>query len=263
MRKNIKISTSKFGAEDINILNIIFENRDVWNIVDVEIPEYLYLDRKSLLLEQVKKSDFTMKEARTIITHILRVSRNETVTIGTDESKTDSFVNYLFGKIGFNEDPYIIALHNRCEFRFGNRYIKSIPDVVTIKDDILVLVAEDKHIRNVSSASQFGEYQIAGELIASAYINYRNYLGIHNTIYRSTVYAVRVIGTRFTFYSCTVPIKYIMELEEAEITSQITVFRHPSLNNVGEYSFYDYKDPNDRDKILDILFSIKEEIYDS
>lgn len=55
---------------------------------------------------------------------------------------------------------------------------------------------KDKHLHNVSNFDGWGEWQIAGELLASTYVNHRE-LERYKV---QSLFAIRVIGTRFTFY---------------------------------------------------------------
>lgn len=171
------------------------------------------------------------------------IALNEIVIRGTDESKTDTFVNYLLTKTGFTEYPFILRLKPMYEFKVHHKTITSIYDFSVEKNNKILLVEEDKHIRNTTHGTAWGEYKIAGEVIAGSYNNY-----VLHTTY-SEILVIRVIRTRFTFYYTIIPLDYLDSLSYGLPNIDITIDRYPDG--------LEYKNPDDRVVIIDVLLKIK------
>jgi len=252
-------STSEFDETDIIKLNIKFKNLDNFKFKEILNNNHSSIENISpLYIRNMKYENFIgCSRNITNISHLSnkekqfailidQIALNEEVIRGTNESKTDTFVDYLLREIGFSDYPLILKLKPLYEFRVKNKNISSIYDFSVEKDNRILLVEEDKHIKNTTLGAAWGEYQIAGEIIAGAYNNY--VLHFNNSI----IISIRVIGTRFTFYYTIVSLEYLNSLAKGLPIEKITIFRYPD-NNIG----LDYKDPNERNIIIDILQQIK------
>ena len=256
-------STSEFNRHDIARLRVVYINVDSEDrfklllykyptSISVQSPLYISNIDYNMLVGCSKNKDIVHnlpdkeKQFAILIDHI---ALNEDVIQGTDESKTDTFVDYVLREIGLADYPLTLKLQPLYELIVRHKRISSVYDFSVEKDGTLLLVEEDKHIRNASPGSAWGEYQIAGEILAGAYSNYIR----HSR--PSDIIAMRVIGTRFTFYHSSVPLDYLDSLAIGLPETDVTVIRYPS--QVTEKIGLDYKIPDERKAIIDILQSIR------
>ncbi|CAH1766281.1 4961_t:CDS:2 [Entrophospora sp. SA101] len=150
---------------------------------------------------------------RTLAEYISEILLKEYAEAGKRERVTDSFVNFLLGVLEFNEYPFSLRL--KADFD------------------------EDKHIKNVDKLTWWGEFQIAGEL-------YVNHLEIKGRYYVQTLFAIRVIGTRFTFYKAEIGFNYLNSLPNGFPGNSMYIYRYPGRNNQSrdDIPCLDYTDPN-------------------
>jgi hypothetical protein len=258
-------STSDFGARDIQKLNINYEKvNDVTSFIgdDVEpigVDESLYIkDIDKVGILTYKDNTNLNKVERSLCKYISRIVENSNITIGTSESHTDNFVAYLLRKMCLDEDPYCLSYHPAYKFYVKGKWITSIPEFGVDKDGMVIFIDEDKHINNIGNSKAWGEYQIAGELLAVAYTNYNKiYIGRkRKETTHQTLYSMRVIGTQFTFYKAIVSHSYLDSLSENLPTESFTIYRYPS-NDDESYSHFDYLKPVQRKKIIYTIYKLR------
>jgi hypothetical protein len=172
------------------------------------------------------------------------------------ESYVDTYVDSLLHILGFNFYPYSIKIQHKYEIRLNKDTMKitAKPDftVASIKSNMLVVI-EDKTMKNARYTNRWKEDQVLGELFVIA----------HNQRIRDTtnIYAVRIIGTLFTFYRATVTIEYIKEtLNGYPIKQHMNILRYPDPgNDVYEINALDICKTEDRKVIIEYLNRIKSE----
>jgi len=258
-------STSDFRKIDIYSLNIVFEDvqsqKEIVHsdlTVVTDIPEEVYVS--NLSSAQIRDAarnprailDLTRK-SRTFVQLISYLMENESVVRGTEESRTDAFVQHLLEKLEFGEYPLMIQPQPIFKFKVHTKEISSKYDYAVIRDSKIMLIDEDKHFRNTGPPSAWGEYQIAGEIISGAYCNYS--LDARN--YKDTMYAVRVIGLRFTFYKAIVPQDYLDSLGDGLPVNEVKIYRFPPSSKDQSFPHLDYGDPEGRRTIIEILVSMR------
>lgn len=263
--KHLPSSTSDFKPIDVRSLNIYYVNAinadelfDSYSY-NLQIPNYLMirgLGKNELLLLSPELLQSLDDDERTTAKYLSKILRNELQTIETRESKTDTFVNFLLTDLRFNRDPFLLNLQPDYKFRVANKQITSKPEFTIEKDDTVMCLDEDKHIHNTTKVSGYGQDQIAGELLACAYVNYNNADSISAGC-DQTVFAIRVIGSKFTFYKAFITSSYFQSLADGfpPDEEQVRIFRYPSYN-IG----YDYADPSHRAEILELLVRLRERI---
>ena len=96
-----------------------------------------------------------------------------------------------------------------------------------------MIIDEDKHLHNIERSNWWGEFQIAGELLAAAYVNH---LEINKRYHIQTLYAIRVIGTRFAFYKAEVRSDYIDILSEGFPIDRMYIYGYPSQDGFDGHS---------------------------
>ncbi|KAI9226599.1 MAG: hypothetical protein DHS80DRAFT_25062 [Piptocephalis tieghemiana] len=252
-------STSRFRKQDTDDLNISFEGvKEWWTPIEMfDAPTFFYLRNEDVPTNE-EGGEYT-REERTLISHLNKIRINEGVVTGTQESNTDSMVNYVLTKLEFNEYPCSLRLQQLIQFYYGDRSITSVPEFCIEHGIDTVLIDEDKHFKNVRQGTQWGEYQIAGEMLAIACSNHDKQYS-HGLEIRSyeTVHAMRVIGARFTFYKSIVSKKYIDSVNEGTPSEKMVIMRYPdNYDKDPAFSHWDFFKPTERRKIIEALFQIK------
>jgi len=113
-------------------------------------------------------------------------------------------------------------------------------------------------LKNVGPSNEFGELQIAGEILACANENIRR----SGQYMDQTLFAIRVISTYFTFYMATIPADYWKELYIGLPESEsVEIQRWPENN--GAQNDLDIADPAGRKKIIISLLKLREFLLNS
>lgn len=257
-------STAYFREVDVFSLNISFsdiDHADNFHFpVEAVMPsEILISDRTgesliSCLKDEGVINDLPRKE-KTFAMLLAYVLINETATRGTEESRTDSLVDQILRTLEFNEYPLMLQLQPLYKFSVYNKEITSKFDFGITKNGKIAMIDEDKHFGNTGPSYAWGEYQIAGEMLTGASYNYS--LTGHSD---DLVFAVRVIGTRFTFYKTKVSTSYLNSLAEGLPTEEeMIIYRYPSRNTQNKlFPNFDFSIPKERRIIVDMLLRIRE-----
>ena len=205
----LKDSTSEFRDIDTRSLRITYEDIDVNNIIELSttVPIDMMIKNKGYrdLVGCNNDEDILTGLSDTEKTYAMAldyVLANESVVRGTEESRTDTMVDYILRGVGLGTYPFLLRIQPTYKFYVDSKSITSVYDFGVVKKEKVIIVEEDKHIKNVSAANKWGEHQIAGELLAAAYTNFHT----------ECIYAIRVIGTRFTFYKTNVSLEYLTSL---------------------------------------------------
>lgn len=120
----------------------------------------------------------------------------------------------------------------------------------------MVIVIEDKTMENAKYSNNWKEDQILGELFVAVHDTVRNYKDI---IYPINIFAVRVVGTLFTFFKTIVDKEYVKEtLKGYPKDNSMIVQRHPTVADETYLTAYDICNKKDRENILICMSSIKE-----
>ncbi|KAF0452289.1 hypothetical protein F8M41_001927 [Gigaspora margarita] len=263
-------STSDFRWKDLNALNIHYYNGAIEMFEDT--PDFSY--DTSFLLRNAKKEQFFYAwdddsltegwndEERSLARYMSNVLLKEISSAGKRERVTDSFVNFLLGVLKFNVYLLSLELKADCYFKVHNKKVISETDFSIWKGNLFVIIDEDKHLHNVVKSTMWGECQIASELLAAAFVNDKEI----QEIYRSqSLFAIRVIGTQFTFYRAEVGSNYLNNLSEGfPDDDEMRIYRYPvyqEYQDTKKIPCFDYTDPDQRKTILDILLKIKKFRY--
>jgi hypothetical protein len=247
--------TSGWRKKDIKHFNIKFVGMDPKKDINNLPDEY-----KNFVLEdwdesKIKYSDTTSldKLSKSIINKlrgILGITRTGT----NREIKVDSFIYYMFNKLGLNDDPFDMFAQYKCGFDTEEKTFTSKPDFIIFKDNSITIIIEDKHRFNAGLFNEWGEYQTIGEIITCA-AHVISEKGITESF---TVNAIRVIGTKFTFYKANVSREYILESYELKSKSRnsLIVERYPVKNKSDVIGALNFCNIEDRLNILKSIYSI-------
>lgn len=265
--------TSKWNSEHVIALNIEYVN--VNDIIEIIEPSNLNDDDnfKKLILKDWNRKNFLyadnddyknikFSKVITIMRKIKNVLKNEDVG-PKRETKVDSFIMTLLDFLGFDEEPFL--MHPQYDYSVyldndQHKITSKVEFMITIEDKYVVLIVEDKHPKNVSELSDWSEPQIAGEIFGAAYHNIS--INDENLIYPFNIYAIRVIGTKITFYKSIITREYLKEAQEIlPKKNKLKIKRFPEqkgpLQNQSRIlEALDFTNENDRKIILSIFKSL-------
>ena len=262
-------STGDFRKIDVNSLQIQFlgtgDPRDIFKSdITSKIPDYFYIKNydentiRNILYESETSTVKLTKKEKTLAKYLQKIVDNEKIARGTSESNTDSLVDYILRKLELDEDPFLMRIQPNYKFYVHNKEISSNPEFSVEKDDLVVFIDEDKHIKNIGPSKNWGENQIAGEILAAASTNYNDIFinRKRKLTYQQVVYSMRVIGTRFTFYKATIPNTYLESLGDGFPEESFTIYRFPDNEVDKSLSNYNYMIPEEREIIVNMLFKL-------
>jgi len=149
------------------------------------------------------------------------------------------------------------------KFYVYDKEISSNPEFSIERKGLVMFIDEDKHIKNIGKAKGWGEYQIAGEVLAAASTNYNTYNSSDTGSENQIIRCMRVIGTHFTFYKAIIPGEYLLSLGNGFPDKGFEIIRFPHNDKEEPRSSFDYMIGDDRKKIVDMLFRLKNELENS
>ncbi|KAI8070771.1 hypothetical protein BC940DRAFT_295515 [Gongronella butleri] len=122
------------------------------------------------------------------------------------EYYVDTFVSTLFHVMKMNDYPLSINAQHVLKVDIGEQEepIVSVPEfIIRSRKSKMLVVVEDENASNAKYVNQWKENQVMGDIFVAA----------HNmkVTAPSEMYAIRIIGTLFTFYKVFISPEYIME----------------------------------------------------
>jgi hypothetical protein len=167
-------------------------------------------------------------------------------------------------KVGFNSFPLVLNAQPKYSFEVENNKVTTRPEFSVEKEEQIkcIFLDESRHLSNLKLATEFAECQIAAELLACAFTNYAHPLS-KTMLHDQTIYAVRIIGTRFTFYKAEIKKDYFEALNEGGTLNEsqsVTVLRYPPNDDKETIYGFDYSNKSQRPHILKLLTRLKEQI---
>ncbi|KAF0421284.1 hypothetical protein F8M41_006807 [Gigaspora margarita] len=177
------------------------------------------------------------------------------------ETFTDSLINYLLMELRLNKHPFTLRLHPDFSFSVSDKNVSAKVEFSILKENAMILIDEDKYIRSLRQTTEYGESQISAEILACAFTNFDN-ADSPTTGESQTVYAMRVIGTRFTFYKAFLSRDYLRSLHKGfpPHNLSVTISRFPPNDSKETLHGHDYADKNQRFLIVDLLYRLKESL---
>lgn len=169
----------------------------------------------------------------------------------------DTYVSTLFHIMKMNDYPLSINAQHELNVDIGEQeeHITSIPDfIIRSRKSKMLVVVEDKNTSNAKYINQWKENQVMGEIFVAA----------HNMKISepSEMYAIRIIGTLFTFYKVFITPEYIKEsLLGLPKENYMDVHRYPSPGtSVYQINALDFCKLEDRKIIVEYLSKIRDEL---
>lgn len=201
-------------------------------------------------------------QSKTLIGKIRKVFLAEEASIS--EVRVDGFMSSLLSILCFDNYPCFLYPQYNFTAKIGpdSRAIGAKPDFSVLSEsDRLMLVTEHKFLRSAVYSNNWKEDQVLGELFAAVHHIVTNSRA--KVMYPVTVYAVRIIGTKFTFYKAVAALEYIKESAKLgmSIDNEMVVQRCPPVDdNPSRLTAYDICNKDDRMCILQCLCSIRKAI---
>lgn len=251
-------NTSSWTKDICRSLNIQFENADS---IDKIIQQLSVDDSEEILLNgydlsKLYDTDLRLSAAvTTIVRKVRKIINNPYIK----EMIIDAFVMSLLNYLGFDRDPFDMFPQYDFSATIGDSHkiTSKVEFMVIRQEQYVVFVVEDKRPASVAELTDWGEPQIAGELFVSAFHNV--FLGYAK--YPIKVFAIRVVGTRFTFYKSEISRSYMEEsLLNLPAKNFMVIQRYPPQEGPKEdgsraLNAWDFCNPDDRKEIVKTLKS--------
>lgn len=191
------------------------------------------------------------KKVKSLIAKIREVHIASTTI---SEMYVDGFMNTLLQILCFDDYPCLLYPQYSYSAKIGPRNhtvnAKSDFSVIYNKHQIL-LVVEDKTTSNANRTNNWKEDQVLGEL----------FVAVHRANnYPISMYAIRVVGTLFTFYKAFATDEYILETAKYGTAekSKMVVQRYPPISDSSvQLTAYDICKVDERRRILECMCSIR------
>jgi hypothetical protein len=250
---------------NINNINNILDNYNILNNYNIFLSNYWNSKNKFILSDDDKqfKENYDKiedKKIQTIVDKIGTIIIDEKAN-KIDESSIDDFVRSLFYYLGFDENPLKI-ISKKIEIKINNNKIISKPDLsIANRNNILLMIIEDKHSKNSNYIYNYSEPQIGGEIFCAAINNILNINIITN--FPIIIFAIRIITTSFTFFKAIISEEYIKEAiksnEKLPLKNSLSIYKYPQYNIDNKpiepgLNFCLYEQ---RNEIINILLNIK------
>ncbi|KAF0520285.1 hypothetical protein F8M41_016414 [Gigaspora margarita] len=249
--------------KNINSANEIFEPLSE----NIQINNDLFvgnLTREELLVALVPGNPIYNKlndNEQSLAVYLNNVILNEQLSEVARETFTDSLICYLLTELRLNKRPFTLILQPDFSFSVFDKNVFAKVKFGIQKENTMIFIDEDKHIRNLKPSTEYGESQITAEILACAFTNFNN--ADSPTKGKSQMlYAMRVIGMRFAFYKAFLSRDYLRSLRKGfpPHNLSVTISRFPS-NDIEEMLHgHDYADMNQRFLIVDLLYRLKESL---
>ena len=196
---------------------------------------------------------------RTLIGKVRKVFMSEEESI--TEVIVDGFMDSMLHILCFDDYPCFLYPQYSYSAKIGpnSRVVKAKPDFGILSEtDKIMLVIEDKTVTIASYSNNWKEDQVMGELFAA--VHHVVTKSRTHVVYPVTVYAVRVIGTKFTFFTASATLEYIKESAKLglSISNEMVVQRCPPVeDNPSHLTAYNICDRGGRLRILECMCAIR------
>lgn len=207
------------------------------------------------------RNDVKDNDKKTLIRKIKNIYDAQKSSQEMREMHVDGFMMTMLNLLHFDYDPCYLYPQYEYSIKLGRHLHKivSVADfgVVTENHKILLIV-EDKTMMNALYSNNWKEDQVLGELFVAGHNIVEN-IKNGQLIYPIEVFAIRVVGTLFTFYKSVMTKEYIKESSKKLPTvNSMKVIRHPCVDDdPSKLTAYDICVLDDRIKILRILCGIQ------
>ena len=259
-------SASKWDGSTIVHMNIVVKDvNDLFSDLDISadakrvvLPEWK--DTKWLTDVDLVSAPYS-KSIKSLIEKVHRVVRAQQ---SMTEVLVDGFMYSLLFILGFDDYPCTVYPQYVYSTRIGlrNHLVQAKADYGVLSGSKkLMLVVEDKTVTTATYANNWKEDQVMGELFVAVHDLHHYGVGSDKVDFPVIMYAVRVVGTLFTFYKAVGTLDYIKETSRTgtAINNEMVVERYPPIeDNPFKLTAFDICNLNDRMRILKCLCSIRD-----
>jgi hypothetical protein len=264
---SVILSTSNWKRKDSNDLKIVC--RDVEQEVMFGNQICLNEDSKKLVVSDWINGEWlsikdieALNEHPKVKTFLIKVKAVYDARSQIKEIYVDGFMDTMLHILGFDDYPCLVYPQYEYSAIIGEdeHIINARTDFsVVTKSYRMLIVIEDKTMNNAAYSNNWKEDQVLGEL----------FVAIHNVVrtnypiqYPIEIYAVRVVGTLFTFYKTAATVDYIRESAKGIPEHySMEVQRHPTVeDDPSRLTAYDICNREDRYKILECMSAIKRKL---
>lgn len=246
--------TSEWKSSTVMCMNINVLNADLFtlkydtdDIIDIADSAWCSpIDVKHLNIEPGYK------------TLVLELKRIYDANNSLAEHYIDTYTNTLLYLAGFNQYPLSVNLQHVSETELGEDevHISSVPDfVVKSETSKTMIIVEDKNSKHARYTNQWMENQVLGEMFVAGIKQGKS----------ADIYAIRIIGTLFTFYKANITPGYIKDVLTNLIPKNecMDVGRYPDPgDNVYKINALDFCKTHERRIILECFNQIKQQMED-
>ncbi|KAI9307941.1 hypothetical protein BJ944DRAFT_261118, partial [Cunninghamella echinulata] len=222
-----KINTIDCNMEEMFNKNNILLDEETKKLL---LPEWLDEDwLLKLDLDELNIPDGRIKTLLGKIQYVVKAQRPR------KGFYVDGYMSTFLPLLGF--DTYPLYMYPQYE------YSADIFDEQRLHK--MVIVIEDRTVINATYSNNWKEDRILGELFIAVHDTVKNYKDV---TYLINIFAIRVVGTLFTFFKTIVGEDYVME----------TLKGYPKNSSMEPYlTAYDVCNISDRENILKCMLSIK------
>ncbi|RMZ98308.1 hypothetical protein BpHYR1_017538 [Brachionus plicatilis] len=268
--------STMFTPAHLETLGIQFENtQDIEQFFDLKLELYDF-DESLMILNLIRHDLRTLDERPELLNELTdnektiglllnKVIAHDPLKVSIRESFTSNFLNYLLIKLGFAQYPLLMYSQPKYSLEFEGLKMTGKPEFsIENRSQIkCIFVDENRHLTNIKIATEFSECQIAAELTAAAYTSYASPAS-SSMLKDQTVFAVRVIGTRFTFYKAIFHKIYLESISSGNLDlaqrHELNVYRYPPNDETETLFGFDYSDNKHREIVLKLLIRLREQI---
>jgi hypothetical protein len=249
--------TSDWTSKITNTMHIRVQNHDIFQLPMTYEPKNIHLD---CITDDMWKGYIDIEKLpidakyKTLVDEIKTVyDENNSIS----EYYIDTYVLTLFMLMNLNDYPLSINPQHvlGVDISEMEEHIVSIPDfIIKSKKSKMVIVVEDKNMASAKFINQWKENQVMGEIFVAA----------HNMriSQSSELYAIRIIGTFFTFYKAFITPEYIKESALGlPVEHFMDVYRYPDPgSNYSQINALDFCKIEERRIIIEYLSKISKEL---
>lgn len=248
-------SASKWGYSTVQHLNVrvtdmptMFSNCTLNDeAVQLTLPEWV---SGNWLM---KKDIGPMPHANRVKSLLTKIREVYIASTTLSEMYVDGFMSTLLHILCFDDYPCLLYPQYTYSTQIGPRnhtvHAQSDFSILSHKHQIL-LVIEDKTTSNANLTNNWKEDQVLGEL----------FVAVHQAKqFPASVYAIRVVGTLFTFYKAVATEEYILETAKMgkAVKNEMVVQRYPLVKKGVQLTAYNICNVDDRKRILECMCFIK------
>lgn len=166
-------------------------------------------------------------------------------------TQVSGFMFTLLQLLKFNEFPLSVYSGYAYFVKLGQgqqNIVAAMPDIAALgRSHKMVVIMEDPAEEACTYSNNWKENNLLHEMFLSIHRTASDNIAV---TYPITAYAIRVVGTRITFYKATATKQYITESLSGTPTRAMKVLRHPPVGRGTYLANYDFCQYSERVSVL-------------